>query len=885
MAEETLRDNLPVIGALVDRKYRVEDRIGAGGMGVVLSASHVHLGERVALKLVRPTKGLDLDAYERLFREARIAGRIRSEHVARVFDLGLADNGMPYIAMEYLEGTDLAWWITERGPSDPAEAVELLLQAIEGVAEAHALGVIHRDLKPANLFLTRRSDGSPCIKVLDFGVSKMVGDAATPDAPVPPWVPAQPPDDAPAPEGHTLRVGVSPAASTCGLTGSRTRIGSPRYAAPEQMRSARDVDVRADVWAFGAILFELLTGHPAFDGSSLDEIRRAVASLEPATLERLRRDLPRGLADVVRRCLQKDRAARYADVAQLALALAPFVPGGGERAARVARILHRAGMSPATEASVVLEPSSTRTPRRRRWVSATPILAAALIVGGLATVSAVGRQPRATRATPQSASAAASAPAPLASEEAYVDTRPRAVIGFAPPRNLDGRAEADWISPLLAEMVGTELAAGSRFRLVAQSRVARARRELSLADEASYPPATLARLRGNLGCDYFLSGSYVTLDGESSVRADLTLQDARTGVTVAQLAVHGSDDTLPEMAATIAASVRARLGAPEPPADEREAARAANAGGVEASRLFMEGSARSSAFDYVGARDAFERAVAGDPACAFTHYALAGVLETLGDSARAAEEARMAYEVSRKLPRAFQLAMEGRYRALTRDWGRAVEVYRTLFEYFPDDVDYAIAYGKALTDFGRAQDALGIVERVRASQPADPQIDLYESDLGVTLGDPDRALRAAEAAAKKAEESSQTTALAEALRRIASLQQRAGATKAAIAAYGRALALFEQLDDRMGQSSVLSSLGELRVKQGDVEGGVEMQQKALCLARETGSARDITERLDALARTRRLPKKEAAKPPSPRAPASTDPLLNVIGGELFRERR
>ncbi|HYQ03274.1 MAG TPA: protein kinase [Polyangiaceae bacterium] len=280
-------------GQLLAGKYLVERLIGRGGMGSVVAAVHQRLNERVAIKVLSSFSG---DAISRFLREARVAARIRSEHVARVMDLGELQSGVPYIVMEYLEGEDLSALLKRSGRLTVDEAVDFVLQACVALADAHVLGVVHRDLKPANLFCTRRSDGRRVIKVLDFGISKLT------DAESPAHLEGTP---------DTL---------------TAMTMGTPLYMSPEQMRSAKGVDVRTDIWALGIVLFELLAGEPPFRGESLAHLALSV-TLEPApALSRFRSDLPRGLEEVVRRCLEKDREQRFANVAELAHALEPFAP-------------------------------------------------------------------------------------------------------------------------------------------------------------------------------------------------------------------------------------------------------------------------------------------------------------------------------------------------------------------------------------------------------------------------------------------------------------------------------------------------------------------------------------------------------------------------------
>ena len=282
----------PVVeGDVLAGKYRVERVLGAGGMGVVVAARHLQLDQLVALKFVLPSSLEDLLVTERFLREAKAAVRLKSEHVAKVLDVGTLETGAPYIVMEYLEGSDLAGVIAEQAPLAVEVACDYLIQACEALSEAHTLGIVHRDLKPQNLFLTKGVGGAPLVKVLDFGISKI----------------AQP-------EGaHNL-------------TQTATVIGSPLYMAPEQMRSARDVDARSDIWALGVVLYELLTGRGPFEAETMTDLAIKIVQDPFISVDQLRPDLPPELAAVVHKCLEKNPANRFADAGELASALEPFAP-------------------------------------------------------------------------------------------------------------------------------------------------------------------------------------------------------------------------------------------------------------------------------------------------------------------------------------------------------------------------------------------------------------------------------------------------------------------------------------------------------------------------------------------------------------------------------
>jgi serine/threonine-protein kinase len=304
-------------GTVLAGKYRVDRILGEGGMGVVVAATDIQLERRVAIKFLLPDYAKHHEATERFLREARAAVKIQSEHVARVIDVGTMESGAPYMVMEYLEGRDLAALIDDRRQIPVEEAIAYVLEACDAIAEAHSVGIVHRDLKPANLFLTKQPDGSVRIKVLDFGISKALMTAGT---------------------------GIDPS-----LTRTSSMMGSPLYMSPEQMKSAKNVDPRTDVWALGVIAYELLTGEPPFYAESIPELSAKVLLEEPKPIRSYRPDVPEALEAVVKHALAKDTAARFSTVADLAGALSSFGPARTRaNVERAARVLKVSGMSSAT---------------------------------------------------------------------------------------------------------------------------------------------------------------------------------------------------------------------------------------------------------------------------------------------------------------------------------------------------------------------------------------------------------------------------------------------------------------------------------------------------------------------------------------------------------
>jgi serine/threonine-protein kinase len=280
-------------GETIAGKYQIERVLGTGGVGMVVAARHLALGQIFAIKFLLPNAAHDQNDVRRFLREAQSAVQLKNEHVARVIDIGELDDRSPYIVLEYLEGQDLGATLRMSGPLPTVEAVGYLLQVCEAVAEAHSIGMVHRDLKPSNFFLTFRRDGSPLVKVLDFGIAKYKIEFEQQDV---------------------------------SLTQTRALLGSPVYMSPEQVRSARSVDPRSDVWSLGVSLFELLTDTVPFGGETVTGVAAAVATDPVPPIARYRPDVSPSLAAVIEKCLSKRPEDRYQTIAELAEALVPFGP-------------------------------------------------------------------------------------------------------------------------------------------------------------------------------------------------------------------------------------------------------------------------------------------------------------------------------------------------------------------------------------------------------------------------------------------------------------------------------------------------------------------------------------------------------------------------------
>ena len=268
-------------GAILANKYRIVRELGRGGVGVVVEAEHLRLRQRVAIKVLDPYFVREPEIVERFEREARAMASIKSPYVTSVSDVDILPDGTPYMVMELLSGADLAVDLRQRTRLPLGEALNIALQACEGLEVIHAAGIIHRDLKPSNLFVVPTERG-PLVKVMDFGISKFEGNE---------------------------------------VTRTNSSLGTPAYMSPEQVRSPRDVDVRTDLWSLGVILFRALSGTLPFEGEGITGMSVAIVNEEPKNLGALRPELPQEVIDVVHRLLDKDRRARFSDAQSLREAL------------------------------------------------------------------------------------------------------------------------------------------------------------------------------------------------------------------------------------------------------------------------------------------------------------------------------------------------------------------------------------------------------------------------------------------------------------------------------------------------------------------------------------------------------------------------------------
>jgi serine/threonine protein kinase/Tfp pilus assembly protein PilF len=578
--------------------------------------------------------------------------------------------------------------------------------------------------------------------------------------------------------------------STGRLTSSSTIAGTLHYLAPEALRG-KGMDTRSDTWALGVLLYEMATGCLPFKGQTGFELSAAILREPPAPMP------PRvsaGLRAVILHCLSKEPGQRYQRTSEVGAALQ--------------------AIQSEKEVSPVRPPIRLSSRLSRiGWLFAPLGMLALLILLSWPRL-------RPSRAAPSAEF-----------------RRSVAVLGF---KNVSGRPEAAWISPALSEMLTTELAAGEKLRTISAENVARAKTDLSLSDTDGLASDTIQRVRKNLGSDLIVLGSYVDLgkDAGGQLRLDLRVQDAARGQIVASLSETGSEVELFQLVSRTGGDLRQKLGLGEVSAMDVASAQAARPATPEVVRVYAEGLSRLRLLDFVGARDLLEKALASDPNYPLARSALAAAWSGMGYDDRAREEAKHALDLSTRLSREQRFVIEGRYWESAKEWSRAAESYRGLWNLFPDNQDYALSLAAAQTAGGSGKEALATIATLRkmpAPQRDDARIDYSEALAAMSTGDFKNALAAATRGMDLAKARGAKLLAANALLEEARACHNLGQPDKAKTALEEAQRIFTAEGNPIGTAHALTNLGNIAYVNGDLAGALPMYRESLALYLKTGN--------------------------------------------------
>lgn len=754
----------PMIGRTISH-YRIEEQIGAGGMGVVYRAQDQQLERDVALKLL-PAGTLMDEATRRRFRnEALSLAKLNHPNIATVHEFG-TEGHTDFLVTEYIPGITLDSKLAGRA-LPPRDVLELGRQLVDGLSAAHEQGIVHRDLKPGNLRLT--PDGR--LKILDFGLAQFMP--------------------------HASEMGM-----TVTLTRSQAVTGTLPYMAPEQLRGEA-ADARTDLWAVGAVLYEMATGKLPFPESNGPLLIDAILNRDPAPPSKENPQIPPGLENVILKALNKQPGRRY------------------QTARALGQDLERLTMGATPAAKVGRDRTSDR-------IAAGAILALFILLAG-GYLLFRGRVPKSSN-----------------NPNAMKARRAVAVLGF---KNLTGKPNAAWISTALSEMLTSELAAGGKLLTIPGESVSQMKTSLALPDADSYGRDTLSKIRANIGIDEVVVGSYLA-QADGKLRVDLNLEDAVSGQIVDSVTENGTETQISDLISSAGAVLRNKLGAGEVSSDQAAAVKAALPVSPEAARFYAEGLAKQRAFDDLGARALLEKAIAVEPNFALAHSALATVWKSLGYDAKARQEDKLAFDLSAGLEQQQRLWIEGHYRESNHEWDKAVEIYQSLFQVFPDNLEYGLRLAYAQNHSGKAQDALATIERLRNLPPPagnDPRIDSMATVSYQWLGDFKGEQAAAERTVAKADAEGARLIAADALLNESWALKMLGQPKQAISTAQEAGQIFLSAGDRHRDSIALHIIGATLKSQGDFAASKAAFTQALEIEREVGDQVNAANELGSLA--------------------------------------
>lgn len=625
------------------------------------------------------------------------------------------------------------------------------------------------------------------LKILDFGLARLMREAVEPDVT----------------RSITQETGVI--------------SGTIPYMPPEQLRGEK-TDARADIYSTGAVLYDMATGKHAFAETQQTRLIDSILHETPPTPRALNSRISPGLESIIQKAMEKDPASRFQSAGELIGVLEGLSLG----------------------VSLPVTPVPPKVQRRPLFIAGGAVLGGLALIALVLGFNVAGLRDRLWRHH------AIGNGGETTQEDVIHARRSVAVFGF---KNLAAKTEVAWLSPAISEMLSTEMAAGGTLRIVPGEIVERAKTDLSLPDSDTLSSETLGRLGKNLGADLVILGSYVALSA-GKLRLDLRLQEVVSGEILLADAETGDESNLFDLVSRAGSKLRAKCGIGSVSTDEIAEVRASVPANSEATRLYAEGLSKLRSFDALSARDLLEKAIIADPNYAMAHSALAEAWGTLGYDEKARLSAKNAFELSSNLSREDRLLIQARYREASKDWKETVDSYRTLYGFFPDNLEYGILLAKAETSAGQGKEALTTIDSLRRLPPPvglDPRIDLTAAETSKSLGDFGKQLAFATKAGAIATSNGSRLLQARALYLQSSALQSMGKSKDAMAVEEKARDIYATTEDRKGLASALEVKAGLLADQGDLPAAIDAYRQGLSIVREIGNKKGEASALNNLA--------------------------------------
>jgi len=600
---------------------------------------------------------------------------------------------------------------------------------------------------------------------------------------------------------------------TASISEDKKVTGTLPYMSPEQLRGEL-TDQRSDIWSAGAVLYELVTGQRPFPFAQVPRLIDAIMNKPPEMPSALNPKISPGLEMAILKCLDKDPERRYQSARELRVDLD-----------RLTMPISQVPLGPIPSVALISLPPKTKTNIQTVALLVAVVL---LLIGALSFLYFHWKSPVA--------------------KPAAIPLSRRRTVAVLNLKNSTSRPEAAWLSTALPDMLTTELAAGEKLRTIPGDEVAQMKINFSLADSDTLPAQTLSQVSKALGADLVVLGSYVALPG-GKLRVDLHLQDVAAGETLVSVKETGEESDLFDLVSRAGTQLREKCDVGHLNSRDQAEVRAALPSTPGASKFYAEGLAKLRVGDAIAARDLLQRTVMEDPNHALAHSALAAAWTLLGYDEKARLSAKSAYELSASLSREDRLLTEARYRETSKEWDNAAESYRTLFGFFPDNLEYGLLLARAQTRGGKGKEALATVDSLRRLSTAadDARIDLAASEASVALGDFKQGEAFALQATQKARTQNARLLLARALYRQGYSLENLSDPTAAMTAVEEAGRIYQAVGDRYGFASTLEVTGQVLVDRGDYPGALGKYNEELAIARDIGNRKAESSALNNMA--------------------------------------